>query len=197
MRLFIDTEFIDDGVTVDLISIGIVAEDGREFYAEVEDVDLSKASDWVKENVIPHLWHRQPNKAKYNAWVRDEGFGGLFCHSELAREIKSFVGDDPKPEFWAYFADYDWVAFCQIFGTMMDLPKGFPMFCNDIKQWAVMLGDPQLPEQGKGEHHALEDARWVRDAYLFLQSYKQGQEVSASAVVDGVRVGPKVGGKAK
>ncbi|HET7322728.1 MAG TPA: hypothetical protein VFJ06_00160 [Halococcus sp.] len=33
VRFFYDTEFIDNGRIIDLISIGVVAEDGREFYA--------------------------------------------------------------------------------------------------------------------------------------------------------------------
>ena len=39
-----------------------------------------------------------------------------------------------KPEFYAYYADYDWVVFCWLFGKMIDLPKGFPMYCRDLKQ---------------------------------------------------------------
>ena len=35
MKYFYDTEFIDDGHTINLISIGIVAEDGHEYYANV------------------------------------------------------------------------------------------------------------------------------------------------------------------
>lgn len=31
-------------------------------------------------------------------------------------------------------ADYDWVVLCQLYGTMMDLPKGWPMYCRDVKQ---------------------------------------------------------------
>lgn len=42
-----------------------------------------------------------------------------------------------------------------------------------LKQWCKMLGDPRLPEQGKGEHHALADARWNKQAYEFLQK-KEG-----------------------
>ena len=30
MRYFYDTEFIEDGTTIELVSIGVVAEDGRE-----------------------------------------------------------------------------------------------------------------------------------------------------------------------
>lgn len=54
----------------------------------------------------------------------------------------------------------------------MDLPKGWPMYTRDIKQWCDELGNPQLPEQGKGEHHALADARWSREAWLFLADYQ-------------------------
>lgn len=171
MRMWFDTEFIEDGKTIDLVSIGIVAEDGREFYAEAAGVDYSRASEWVQEHVIKHLWHRQDSKRDANIWIRDGGRGGLMSRQQIAREIQTFC--DPQlhgePEFWAYYADYDWVVLCQLFGRMIDLPRGWPMYCRDLKQWADMLGNPSLPEQDKGEHHALSDARWVRDAYLFLE----------------------------
>ena len=35
MKYWMDTEFIERPYTIDLISIGLVAEDGREFYAEI------------------------------------------------------------------------------------------------------------------------------------------------------------------
>ena len=79
-----------------------------------------------------------------------------------------------KPEFWGYFADYDWVAFCQIFGTMMDLPKGWPMYCRDIKQLADSLGNPELPTQSSTEHNALNDARWNKQAWEFLDRMNSG-----------------------
>lgn len=97
---------------------------------------------------------------------------------QIASEIIEFCNPTKygKPVFWGYYADYDWVVFCQLFGTMMDLPKGFPMYCCDIKQWCDMLGNPKLPEQGKGEHHALADARWNRQAWEFLQKYSMNDE---------------------
>ena len=54
-KYFYDTEFIEDGKTIDLISIGIVCEDGREYYAQSVEFDESKASEWVKENVLNGL----------------------------------------------------------------------------------------------------------------------------------------------
>ena len=110
------------------------------------------------------------------------------------------------PEFYAYYADYDWVAFCWIFGKMIDLPKGFPMYCRDLKQmldeswslskemidWAESRKDtldkypsledcsyvfhnedikkhPNFPKQDPSKaHNALEDARWNKELYQFL-----------------------------
>jgi hypothetical protein len=158
MRYFVDTEFVEDGKTIDLISIGIAADDGRTYYAESAECDLSRASDWVKENVIPHLT------------------GETKPRSVIAAEIREFVGENP--EFWGYFADYDWVALCQLYGTMMDLPAGWPMFAMDLKQWAVMLGNPKLPDQTSAEHNALADARWNKEAWEFLQE-KRGTTIDA------------------
>jgi len=57
-----------------------------------------------------------------------------------------------------------------LFGHLDELPFHYPQFCLDIKQWAVELGDPELPHQAGARHHALHDARWTRDAWAFLAS---------------------------
>lgn len=152
MRYWFDTEFIEDGRTIDLISIGIVAEDGRTYYAESVECDHSRADDWVRTNVLANL------------------VGGEFVkpRAQIAAEIVAFVGE--KPEFWAYYADYDWVVLCQLYGRMIDLPKGWPMFCRDIKQWCTQMGDPKLPQQSGTEHNALQDAQWNRQAFDYLAS---------------------------
>ena len=77
-----------------------------------------------------------------------------------------------KPEFWGYYADYDWVAFCQIFGTMMDSPKkAFRCIARrDIKQLCDDKEILNCRHRGKGEHNALSDARWNKLAWQFLQS---------------------------
>lgn len=155
-KFFIDTEFIERGPNfpITLLSIGIVAEDGREFYAVNADADRSTASEWVKKNVLPHLGQRRPESLE-----------------NIRARIIGFVGN-VKPEFWGYYADYDWVVFAQIFGTMMDLPEGWPMFCRDIKQLCMDKGNPELPKQNSTEHNALADAYWNKLAYEFLESQR-------------------------
>jgi hypothetical protein len=157
MKYWYDTEFIENGETIDLISIGIVAEDGRELYYENGEADLAKASEWVKDNVIAHLIGNDPHI--------------VLTKGSIADNVRAFCAPEKygKPEFWGYYSAYDHFALCQLFGTMMELPKGWPMYTRDIKQLCDMYGNPPLPEQGKGEHHALADARWNKEAYHFLQ----------------------------
>lgn len=160
-RFYLDTEFIEDGHTIDLLSIGIVAEDGREFYAENRYAMLPRANDWVKEHVLPHL-----DMVK----AGDKQRGGGKTPTEIREGILAFIGDD-TPEFWGYYADYDWVVLCQLFGRMVDLPKGWPMFCMDLKQEAVRVGNPPLPEQVSQAHNALADARWNAHVHRWLADH--------------------------
>jgi hypothetical protein len=158
VRYFIDTEFNEDGHTIALISIGIVAEDGRELYAVNNEVRREDCNQWVQDHVWPHLYR----------WTNHDGpltvAGG---RSLIRREIEAFIDDDPNPEFWGYFSDYDWVVFCWLWGAMIDLPASWPKFCLDLKQEAVRLGvkPKDLVAQEGATHNALDDARW--NAKLF------------------------------
>lgn len=161
MKFFYDCEFIEDGQTIDLISIGMVTELGKTFYAINSSCNLRKADNWVKENVIIHL----PDKDNI-----------LWMPKEIIKiKLKNFVNshkDKNGIEFYGYYSAYDHVVLCQLFGRMIDLPKGWPMHTNDIKQMCDFLGNPKLPEQSSKEHNALNDAIWNRDAYNFLINYK-------------------------
>jgi hypothetical protein len=181
VKYWLDTEFHEDGVTIDLISIGIVAEDGREFYAVNQDAELHRVSDWVRKNVLVHLPpYSDP------AWM---------TKNDIASGIARFTGViggeqpdgtfglayDPSPiSFFAYYADYDWVVLCQLFGTMMNLPERFPKYCMDLKQLSVDVGSPKHPPQLEGEHNALADARWNRDLYALLMKHKAEQREPCS-----------------
>jgi hypothetical protein len=181
MQYFLDTEFIEDGKTIDLISIGLVADDGREYYAVSNQFNPSKASDWVLENVLA------PMGIGKNGWIgtpdllspsQCEHWRAQRNRKEIAQDIVEFVSSDDSPKFWGEWCSYDWVALCQLFGTMMDLPQNFPMRCRDIIQRAEdELGIPsdQLPPslETEGNHNALLGARTVHYRFLWLQRIKQ------------------------
>lgn len=166
-RYYLDTEFYENGSTIDLISIGIVCEDGREYYAVSAEARLDLVDDWIRVHVLPSLPPREDP-----AWK---------SRAQIASDIAAFATG--KPEFWAYYADYDWVALCQLFGCMLGLPRHFPKFCLDLKQLSVSLGSPKHPKQESGGHNALEDARWNKRLHEFLREYVASNAASLSDAV--------------
>lgn len=155
MHWYLDTEFRDNGRVIELISIGLVAADGREYYAVSNEFDAEACCDWVKANVLsklPPLSERKPR-----AQIRDE--------------ITALIGPTSSPVFWGWFSAYDWVVFCQLFGRMLDLPPKWPNYCNDLVAAINQHGIPKaaLPQQSKETlHNALDDARWVRDSVQMI-----------------------------
>jgi len=156
-RFFFDTEFNEDGIIIDLISIGIVASDGREFYEISNEFDEEGANQWVQENVIRILPSEEEKPRLSNDEIRDK--------------LIEFIGVDTKKEdieFWAYYSAYDWVVLCQLFGAMIDLPENWPMFTYDLKQEAMRLGNIKFPEP-ENEHDALADAKWNLEFWNHLK----------------------------
>lgn len=224
MKYFIDTEFIEGFNKplfgkkrhfIDLISIGIVAEDGRTYYAVSNEFNPKDADDWVRVNVIDkieaQLFQQQPVFAKthFNFDLKEllRQYGKP--NKQIAKEVEQFckpnetratkagidaiIGNiDPNIEFYGYYADYDWVLFCSLFGRMIDLPKGFPMYCKDLKQMldekqeylryhghskeSGLIGPSLDIKQHKNypkqtnEHNALDDAKWNFELYKFIKS---------------------------
>jgi len=237
MRYFIDTEFLEGTQktffgktkpTIDLISIGMVDENGREFYAISKDFNLKETWNrwqqrtgegdrnnieprlyWIRENVLKSIWKDLKNpvqdiedaeydKFNYRSmkyYIKKYGK----TNKQIAKEVKDFCykgcnwnypNKENEIEFYAYFADYDWVAFCWLFGNMMNLPNGFPMYCKDLKQ---MLDAGYMNQEDKyegmsrldaylkdikkhkdyptqsNEHNALDDAKWNLKLFNFLK----------------------------
>ena len=150
----------------------MVAGDGREYYAVVrDDALISRAYEhpWLRENVVPSLPVALAGIGAFWHW---DDFHPDHLHVRnreiIAKEVRGFILAAPDPQLWAWYGAYDHVALCQLWGRMIDLPKGVPMWTNDLKQECARLGDPRVPEQGPGEHNALADARHNRDIAEFL-----------------------------
>jgi hypothetical protein len=145
-RYFYDTEFIEDGVTIDLVSIGVVDEEGREFYGISTEFDSAKAIPWVRRNVLGKL----PGPGD-PAWRSRE---------RIREELLAFLTEPGEEiELWAWYAAYDHVVLCQLWGAMPALPRPIPRFTKDLRQLWDDLGRPALPGAGVDQHDALADAR--------------------------------------
>jgi 3' exoribonuclease, RNase T-like len=192
MKYYIDSEFADDGSTIDLVSIGIVAEDGRELYLQSTEFDHRKASTWVKENVLTHLvmcpWAEPSKKGIPGLYRTDKAYHKKYgqcvdqqrgyihncpwrTRMQLAREIKTFIDvEDGKPELIGWCSAYDWVALCQLYGPMMDLPDGWPHYIRDLQHVLDDRGisDDELPPQEEGLHNALADAQHIKKLWGYI-----------------------------
>lgn len=175
MKYFYDTEFNEDSKTIDLISIGIVAEDGREFYAVSNEFDTRRVAKnlWLLENVMTSIDHRvlvrtpafEGHPVEVDLEVIDKS---AMSRADIAQGIMDFIGTDDHAELWAWYGAYDHVAFCQLFGKMIDLPEKVPMFTNDLKTLVKLAGNVRCPDQPAGNHNALEDARFNVVRYNYL-----------------------------
>lgn len=171
-RYFYDFEFLEDGITIAPLSIGIVRDDGREYYAVFKDAPWYAVCNhpWLMANVVPHLPHTNVPRTKAMRWLFNMDDPCVKNGNVIAAEVRDFlIGDNEPVELWGYYAAYDHVALAQLWGTMMNRPPGIPMWTNDVQQLADMWElEGFLPEQPKDAHNALTDARWTRRAYEVL-----------------------------
>lgn len=206
MKFYIDTEFSEQPGSIKLISIGIISEWGDTFYAESSEIKKEDCNDWVQENVLPKLYFWGKTDAVEMIEVSPEKKIEAFSRTVIIQHAKVF-GDSAaikkqllnwfdlciqnRPiagfEFWAYFADYDWVVFCWIFGRMIDLPEHFPKYCLDLKQEmhrSKLSGDwkrEKCPDP-INEHNALTDAVWNKKLHEEIMKH-QGQERTIKSFV--------------
>lgn len=158
MDFFLDTEFIETESTVELISLAVVADDGRELYAISTEFDASRASPWVVEHVLAKLEPRD-----HPAWLSRE---------QIKNRLLALVGDE-SPRFWAWGgAAYDFWALVQLFPLAERVPDGWRYTAYDISLLVEQAGlavnpvDPRLPQlPPEAAHHALVDARWARQVH--------------------------------
>jgi hypothetical protein len=147
-KIFIDTEFTDLASDAQLISIGCVCDDGQEFYAETT-FSAGIVSDWVVENVIPHLTGRD----------------AVLPRRVLRQELALWVASCGPVEF---AIDSQW----DLHFLLNLSPKGFPS--NVAAKPFMIDARPQVFEDALQlayssnnfrQHHALDDAKALRLAW--------------------------------
>jgi len=157
VRWFYDCEFVErrDRVT-DLVSIALVAEDGREYSAVCTEHDDRDALPWVRTHVLDRL----PSPAD-PAWRSRE---------RIRTDVEELLlGSGDSPQLWAWYGAYDHVVLCQLWGRMPDLPRRMPRFTRDLRQLWEQLGSPPLPPPPRDAHDALVDARHNVERWQVLQ----------------------------
>lgn len=154
MKYFFDTEFLDDGRTLELISIGIVCEDDRELYLVSSDFDEATATPWLRDHVLNHIPKSLVRTPRWSIAAQVSNF------LDLQRNVPE------APELYGWYSAYDWVVLCQLYGPMINRPKHFPKLCHDLKTIFTDFGITKPgPKPGLTKHNALDDAKWVKHAW--------------------------------
>lgn len=176
MKVFFDTEFTGLRQNTTLISIGLVAEDGRAFYGQFSDYDESQVNDWIREHVIGNL------KSLTEVWNASPDVWEICGSKEtVTAALKSWLGsllkdDTQRIELWSDCLAYDWVLFCDLFGGALNLPNYIYYIPFDLSTFFKVKGiDPDINREkflgysdSENKHNALWDARIIKACYEAL-----------------------------
>ncbi len=196
MRVFFDTEFTGLHQNTKLISIGLVDEDGKSFYAEFNDWNFldfvnEKDWDWCSKNVIPNLLYDPPppDQDEYYIKSKFDQKKILFESStirmrgsteEIRRDLEDWFDEVMSVELWSDCLSYDFVLFNQIWGHAFNIPNNINYIPFDICTLFKLKGiDPDINRDeysgllGKVQkHNSLWDAKVIRECYKKLMSTK-------------------------
>lgn len=178
MKVYFDCEYTGLHQNTTLISIGLVDDLGRQFYAELDDFDLSQVDDWIKENVTNHLWIQNPEKETSS----DENLTYCCDNKEgVATELRKWLSKYDTVEMWGDVLAYDWVLFCELFGGAFHIPENvfyIPVDLSTILTIRNGFDDSFHPDMDREElasmsdaeqkHNALWDAIVIRECYYQL-----------------------------
>lgn len=183
MRIFFDTEFTGLHQFTTLISIGLVAEDGKEFYAEFTDYDKTQVDNWLKENVVDKLHlalqdYRGLSIGPRPFRIRENK---ISITEYLDRWLRSF---EQPLEMWSDTLAWDWVLFCQLWEGAFGLPKCVYYIPFDIatlfkakglnpdinRETFALINDTNMAKLDEDwirekKHNALWDAKVIKACY--------------------------------
>lgn len=179
MNIYFDTEFTGLYKDTDIISMGLVSEDGKELYLEFKGINVAKQDKWIRDNVLAHTvlygdayWGDiVSNVMNYHAGTKEELRGVLLNWLRQFDSVQ-LVSD---------VCHFDFVLFIDIFGSAFDLPKNVSPACHDINQdiartygvndaIAFELSREQIIEDMEEhidghKHNALYDAKVIKALY--------------------------------
>jgi hypothetical protein len=170
-KIFFDTEFTGLHQNTTLISIGLISECGKTFYAELTDYDKNQVDDWLQKNVIDNLI------LPHDLGGNGIGVDGYVGNTQFIKEkLTEWISQFNQVEIWSDCLAYDWVLFNQIFGHAFNIPKNVYYIPFDICTLFKVKGiDPDINREEFSnynstgtKHNALHDAKVIKACYESL-----------------------------
>jgi hypothetical protein len=181
-KIFFDTEFTGLHQNTTLISIGLISECGKTFYAELTDYDKSQINEWLKINVIENLNLETDFKKELKFFKETTiDFSKENCRylggmPDLKLTLQNWLSQFESVEIWSDCLAYDWVLFNQIFGHAFNIPKNVYYIPFDICTLFKVKGvDADISREEfcgfsdikevQNKHNALFDAKVIKMCY--------------------------------
>lgn len=148
MHIFIDTEFTDLKEPY-LVAAALVAEDGRELYFELDGITGAVCSSFVRETVLPLLG------------------GPVVQPIEAARQVAAFLSNYELVTFFTDAPRYNIQLLEPFLPQKLAWTVAVPSFETEEAEIAFQILYMQaFVKEGLRRHHALDDARALRCAWL-------------------------------
>lgn len=184
MNYFLDTEFShlpwEDGARI--ISIGIVNEEGKSYYACLNDFNENDLSDFVKKKVLPSLPTQNKRKSP----------------SQIKQELLNFFNGNPTSQIWSIFptkkqlesfgitksdsdlilkkyGDFDFQLLSNILKNSH--PQNWPKHGSNLTPLLEKLNRDEIPSN-PSEHNALSDALWNKQVWELVHGKKIKESLS-------------------
>jgi hypothetical protein len=152
INLYFDFEFTSLSPDAQPISIGIISDDNKKFYAEFTDFDINHCDEWVKENVLSKLYLKEKfcENARIlagDSWKCIANIIGIKFH--LSEWLSQF--SDYKIQFVCDCGTYDWYWMVQLLAEweqIEDDKNGFDgncPTCGTKGKESFSIGLPNLP----------------------------------------------------
>jgi len=169
-KVFFDTEFSGLHKNTTLISIGLISECGKTFYAELTDYDTTQIDGWLQTNVLDNLLLNDINTTRYSG---NNDSLVLKCDTKtLEFMLREWLSQFEQVEIWSDCLSYDWVLFNHIFGHAFNIPKNVYYIPFDLSTAFKMKGiDPDISRkefsglENETQHNALADAKMIKACY--------------------------------
>jgi len=169
-KLFFDTEFTGLHQKTTLISIGIVSDTGKYFYAEFSDYDKSQVDKWLQENIIDKLIYKDKLGPAIGSWESIISDNRKYTSSldmvlqsdtvdrskhvltgptpMIVDRLKKWLAQFEEIEMWSDCLSYDWVLFCELFGHAFNIPNNIYYIPFDICTLFKIKGiDPDISRE--------------------------------------------------
>ena len=186
-KIFLDTEFTGLHKNTTLISIGLVSECGKTFYAEFNDYNYAQVDDWIEDNVLNNLLYKGIYQILEGTKQNVSYKSGK---PNIKEKLEEWLAQFKEVEIWSDCLAYDWVLFCDIFGNAFNIPENIYYIPFDICTSFKELGiDPNIGREefvdhniqldtfehlvAVIKHNALWDAYVIRECYNNLDKIRK------------------------